>query len=505
MDSLLETLPNELLDVLIGNLNNAGVASLLQCSKHLHRCLEPSFYGIKNVRDKAMHSACKRGNQETIRLALSYGADVSVVHWEPGGHIYQQLGKAAGGLKMRTLQLAARKGNLETFSLLLNLGAKIDMARSKELNDLVCRLSTSGNETLLRTFLQSELSRQISRRCRINLPLIPMILRKAPFEFVKMLLDEGADPNQFLRHKEARTPLSAAIITNSTQLFDLLIRHGARLKVEHQLGYKHRGPSPVPVFTAAFAMAKQGDTTFMQRCLDAGADINCEIDFNWSFPAKAYRLGWTPCRISTPVLYYLNAITSWVPSSTSLRPVEGVKYLLDRGAELNINTFSAAEITLLQWNLKQLADPGFFTLMQVLIENGSGKSRTVHMLIQATRMNCWDPEDRSSPTILANWKAFVQLLLKHRDKEQDTVNSLLNRLLYDHRKDDPPYSALGDLDRCTVECLIEAGATLRGDMLSSKRDWYRSMNRLLRMGEDPFGCPCPHGHKYMDTRPCALG
>lgn len=201
MASVLETLPTELLKVIFENLSYAGGAALLQCSKNLHRRLEPSFYGTKNARDKAMYSACKRGNKETIRLALSYGADVSVIKWGP---IPPGFEGAASRFNMRTLQLAARKPNLEAFSLLLQLGAKIDMLHPTGLNHLIHRLFRSGNEALLRTFFKSELSRQISRPYRRNLPLISMILRRAPFEVVKMLLDEGANPNRFERYKEAR-------------------------------------------------------------------------------------------------------------------------------------------------------------------------------------------------------------------------------------------------------------------------------------------------------------
>jgi hypothetical protein len=450
-----------------------------------------------------MYSACKRGNNETIRLAISYGADVSVIDWG-----------AVGGFKILTLQLAARNGNIKTFSLLLEFGAKIDVLNPTELNHLMRRLSRRGNEALLRAFLESELSKQIDQRCRSNLPLVSTILRQAPLEVVEMLLHEGADPNRFERHKDARTPLSAVIMANSLPVFELLIQKGARVNVKDEEHSDPRGPFHVPIFAAALAMATQGHTAFMQRCLDMGVDVNYDVDFDWSFPAEAHRLEWLcDCWKITPILLYLIAINSFAPNPARMRPADAVRYLLDRGAEINVpdgddptlkfqqNTFSAVEIMLLKWRLKQLADPEFFALIRVLVENGSGKFRTADIFIQATKLNCPSPSYRSDPRVLAAWREFVQLLLKHRDNEQNTADLLLNRLLFDHRSDDPPYSALRDLDRCTVECLVEAGASLKGNIVSSKQDWYQSMNRLLKKGEQPFGSY--HGHGNKDTRPCA--
>jgi hypothetical protein len=503
MEPLLENLPPELLDGVYENLKYVDRVSLLQCSKHLHRRLEPILYETKNVRDRAMYSACKRGNNETIRLAISYGADVSVIEWG-----------AVGGFKILTLQLAARNGNIETFSLLLELGAKINVLNPTELHHLMRRLSRRGNEALLRTFLKSELSKQINQRCRSNLPLVSTILRKAPFEVVEMLLHEGADPNRFERHKDARTPLSAAIMANSLPVFELLIQKGARMNFQDEEHFDHRGPFHVPIFAAALAIAKQRNTAFMQRCLDMGVNINYDVDFDWSFPAEARRLEWLcDCWKITPILLYLITINSFAPNPARLRPADGVRYLLDRGAEINVpdgddptskfqrKTFSAVEIMLLKWRLKQLADPEFFALIRVLVEKGSGKSRTADILIQATKLNCLNPSYRCDPRVLAAWREFVQLLLKHRDNEQNTADLLLDRLLFDHRSDDPPYSGLRDLDRCTVECLVEAGATLKADTISSKLDWYQSLNRLLKEGEEPFGSYPGYGNK--DTRPCA--
>jgi len=73
MSSPLESLSNELLDVILTHLHILAILNLMHCNTQLQQRLEPVLHGQQLQNDKAMRYACLNGVNTTIRRAALYG------------------------------------------------------------------------------------------------------------------------------------------------------------------------------------------------------------------------------------------------------------------------------------------------------------------------------------------------------------------------------------------------------------------------------------------------
>lgn len=241
-------------------------------------------------------------------------------------------------VKVLPLYLAAKRSRADAFKVLLKLGARVDDldVDIRQLNNLMKCLRRPVNFPLLEAFLEARLDSQIrTRQCsEVAWPLIPAIRSGASLDFVRLLLDRGANPNQlhFCQGFMTMSPLSAAIMANSAPIFNLLLERGAKID-----GTDYRDPTRralhIPVFAAAQAMARHAHgRQMMQLCLDNGADINRRAS------SMFYSHKYTS-RDTTPVLIYLDSIEKWqADPDTGRGPVEGLTYLLEHGASLKSST-----------------------------------------------------------------------------------------------------------------------------------------------------------------------
>ncbi|KAF4629604.1 hypothetical protein G7Y89_g8537 [Cudoniella acicularis] len=506
MASHIESLASELLDMIAVYLDLVEISRLLQCSRNLHRRLEPVLYADGNALNDAMLWACKNGSLRTIRLAVSYGARVSQV-------IVRKRVPKSDSLKSfqpLTLHLAAKKGHADAFALLLELGAGITgsesdssqfkacplcvnfntvgYADSKSLQALVrhLRVGSVGTEVLLRHFLAAGLGPQIREFARLDptldIPAAAIIHNGGSLDLVKIILDDGAPLKQLARigKRTFISPLSAAILVNSTPLVDLMIARGADIhctdgafftsrKAAYNFSETEDFPYPfwkplhIPIFAAAQAMAKYG-VAMMQRCLDEGADIN----------RPSHRTGVTRQPFNrqynyTPLLFYLESITSWSPKA-KLRPIVGLEYLMSRGATLEmagekpsnylpyvcLERPSPIEILLDKWGLEQLADPEFFATIKFLLESGAAKRHAKIIMDKYLRRQVWSQRSKKMPDILPEWRAFIDLLCKNQPTT-NSIDSLLREVILQQGGD---LNLFGDFGRATIDSLLKAGANI---------------------------------------------
>ncbi|KAG4435176.1 hypothetical protein IFR05_009345 [Cadophora sp. M221] len=457
MSSALELLIPELLELIVDNLKNdyAAISRMLRCSKCLYSRLKPVLYGSPAALERAMRRACKAGNTQTIRVATSYGAEVSTI-----GRYY----------RCSTLKLAAERGHVEAFDLLVKLGATFNHSNVT----LSPRFSRSLCSTVKEAVLFSFLNAGFVSVPGIELSLCLVIRTGGSPGLVRALLDHGLDINRHERtndHHIIVTPLSTAIMENKMSVFDVLIERGADIHgtekcnpFKKQVPYPFREPLHLPIYAAAVSMAKHGSTAMIQSCLDLGADIN------YHSHTRAHSSALAVC--TTPLLMYLSAIENWT-ANADFRPVDGLAYLLQHNSmfELQlvaphhrvdnayVETVSAIEVLLDKWGIQKLSNPEFFATIEFLIETGAGRDNYNRILTKYRHFKGRNGvEDGHPPHILTHWTRFVDLFIKrHTNTSNPTANEALLRTIFLR---DRPHEVFRDIDRCTVRCLIRAGADI---------------------------------------------
>jgi hypothetical protein len=441
----IESLPAELLDVITEQLDHADLALLIQCSKQLHHRIEPLLYASQAALDKAMFWGCKNGKLSTIHLAVSYGADVSIVYVRRRKRIgYYYLPLLPDKFPVLTLHLAARNHHVDAFKLLLELGAQIDgNVDACQLKHLMRRLSI--NNVLLDHLLKAGLGPQVRERPNLSISLLSVIQFRGSVDVVRQLLDNGANP-LVDQHKGGGvfTPLTAAIGVNSAPLFELFIEKGADIHGENLAEVSNPlKPLHIPVFAAARATAEHG-VEMMQRCLDLGVDINHR--YHRRVHARANRLA-----PNTPLLVYLDSIDHW-KSPMKLRPVDGLAYLLTNHAALwhppvhidgiKFESPPPLEFLLDKWGLGRLASPEFFAAASFLVKNEASKYHTRRILNKCNNHYHGYYSSTTIPDIVRAWRRFVDLILEYRE-EPVTIDDLLIHFIREMEQ-------LGYLEQCTV-------------------------------------------------------
>ncbi|KAH7348380.1 hypothetical protein BKA65DRAFT_500495 [Rhexocercosporidium sp. MPI-PUGE-AT-0058] len=456
MASALETLIPELLDLIVENLgnNHAAINRMTQCSKSLYNRLRPVLYGSPASLERAMRSACRTGNVQTIQVAISYGAEVSTI-----GSYYRS----------STLKLAAEKGHVEAFDLLVKLGASFDHPNVTHSPRLSRQLCSPVKEAVLFSFLKAGFASLPG----IELSLCSIIRTGGSPDLVRAFLDHGIDINRHERTNQYHiiaTALSTAIMENRMSIFDVLIQRGANIHgtemcnpFNKQVPYPFREPLHLPIYAAAVSMAKHGSTLMMQRCIDLGADIN----YRSLIQAYSYVAVCT-----TPLLMYISSIENWGPNA-EFCPIDGLKFLLQQNAALelqndsahrrinnhDVGTVSSIELLLDKWGIKKLRNPEFCAVIEFLIEKGAGKHSYKKILTKYGDGEGKDSEgDDPAHHVVTNWTWFANLLIKrHTNTSDPTAKNLLLRTIFLR---DRRYQLFGEIDRCTVRCLIKAGADI---------------------------------------------
>lgn len=350
--SLLESLPVELLDLVISSLDHrSDVARLVSCSKSLYSSLRESLWHPPENHNAALHWGCKTGEVRIIQLAVEYGASPDFIQLPP----YED-----GRLRPAypPLYIVAKHGHVCAFTALLELGAHL-RGPDRTLVRHVCA-SMGHDDSLLRVFMK-ELERQhfqlqpshmipVTTPVYVSELLVRFIQAGAPLDILRSLLDDwGANPNNPQAcekptkwHKDVHslTPLAAAIFVGSAPIFELLISRGAAINGTNTSPAR---PSPelaldVPVLAAANAMAcVPGGRAMMELVLAHGANINPPV----SVPAmKYYALGrmqyfWArnaPLEKCSPLSMMIGSFCRWAVDDGGPEPAEMYEFLLSRGA-----------------------------------------------------------------------------------------------------------------------------------------------------------------------------
>ncbi|KAL2825704.1 hypothetical protein BJY01DRAFT_256184 [Aspergillus pseudoustus] len=349
-------LPVELLDQIVGYLEPADVARLMACnSRQLVPHYERRLYTQQKARDSAMLAACRLGLIRIIRrLVLDYGAPASIVQTGPfptaGSGSARYIASRNIPKKQLSLFVTAANGHFDACRELARLGARMDVASiglgggggQGDLLHLV--FSPRDDWALLHLFYEEELDDHVFPEYRIFIaePLLRVIdahgqRGRPPLRTVQMLLDRGAAGSSLDGDFQSRNALTVAMRQQEYDpipVLDLLLGAGAAINGPQAEG----GVLPAaltPIFAAVEAMATRGDTSLVDWCSQRGADIDRCAVVQDSRTESTYQV--------TPALFYVICVDFW--AGRPWDPTEGLKFLLDRGAHMELDPEEAKRPT----------------------------------------------------------------------------------------------------------------------------------------------------------------
>ncbi|KAJ1336166.1 ankyrin repeat domain-containing protein 50 [Microdochium nivale] len=363
MASPLESLPNEVLDLIIANLigHNVGslrpsshvkhdsLAKLSQCSRLLNLRLEYVLYCTTEARSRALRYGSSRGNVDAIRkVFLPSSHTVATQRPDAISRPSEDLDGIEAEMEHDTvsaLQLALKASHFEAFCLLLEFGVSVTLqnphhgdhvtSMKEHVKTFAKRLAEPRNVHFLEAFIDARASTRIchdgsadgheccseTEAVLVQLPLPDVVLWASP-TLLNKLLDNGALLNGTIISNKAPqgpelpiNPLGASILRGDMEIFELLVRRGAHLDMSDD-AMRSKFPrecTHIPVFLAAWHMGITGRTEMLDACVKVGgADINrpCHMR-RWVPLVGEITEQEAPHICTTPLLVYLNAVSNW--------------------------------------------------------------------------------------------------------------------------------------------------------------------------------------------------
>ncbi|EPS39617.1 hypothetical protein H072_6587 [Dactylellina haptotyla CBS 200.50] len=272
----------------------------------------------------ALVDACDSGKDDMVQFLLDQNADVNV--WSP------KFGDA--------LQVAAYRGRREIVNTLLKKGANVITQEGEHGSCLEAAIMGFEDEDIPHLLVDAGANINFSRpnedinveSCGVGGPLLASIWKKQQ-NLASFLIDKGADIN-FPGRDYYGTPLEQSIYHRCAEVVDILLSKGADV---NQIGGDDG---------CALGYAINGETddtgypVYLQRILDAGADVNLSCGTYGSPLAVAVRRG--NVKVVETLLDYGANID--VPAGRYGSPfqiaikegdLEVFKLLLERGANVN--------------------------------------------------------------------------------------------------------------------------------------------------------------------------
>jgi ankyrin repeat protein len=284
-----------LLKAVIHKASVATVHSLIQGGEHPNQC---SFQGyFEEV--TPLSAAAARCNHDIVALLLEAGAD-------PNGPLkkdFYRLYKHAGSLNNRmkspllctlntaswitkaegsphpVVQLLLKYGadpNLSPLEFFPTIGGSVDPERLADLYELyedegepvlIYPLqAASGGEDL--AIVKSLLDSGASLDRPNGTPALTVAVHNRKVETARLLLNLGADPNGFGRHKYCRSALEAAVINEDLEMIDLLLEFGGDL---NKCPAVHGGRTPLQ------RAAEEGKKHIVEHLLRLGASMLSDV------------------------------------------------------------------------------------------------------------------------------------------------------------------------------------------------------------------------------------
>ncbi|KAI0008721.1 hypothetical protein F4779DRAFT_641439 [Xylariaceae sp. FL0662B] len=412
------TLPPDIIALILSHLDGNDIRRLAQCSRAHHELLKPLLDGSYLTVDGFMKQGCVSDNVLMIQFALLAGASPSVVETPRQGDRSWDRRKRSWitttkPIKIYTLHLAAKTGSINAFQFLLARGARVDdpdMSR-KQMRHLLNRLCKPDRVDFLQMFCEAGLVAQV-QYCftgEFSTALVTAIKPGASIYTVEILLDHGADPDYVRRGGglPTRSPLSAAVMTMSTDIFKLLAERGANVQGTHFRRRLTNTADHIPMMAAARMIPTHG-TEMAELCIGHGAYVNC---------CTTVRVG-TRSSIVTPLLMYLCSITDWTGKG-ACKPSKGLDFLFHKRISARHMVTIARpwhhlmgppviQCLLDIWGLRYLCETEYFRTLVILVVRGGAPLNLAQVLMQY-RPYAMNPSFMMTERMLRRWVMFLRL------------------------------------------------------------------------------------------------
>ncbi|KAK7974498.1 hypothetical protein PG989_016346 [Apiospora arundinis] len=548
MASHFEALPNEILDSILEYLINhrlgglricahldcLSLARLSQCSQFLNRRLEPVLYGTHDARHAALRNGCVTGNLHAIRKAAACGANPGVLRryiTSTGAPVHRVVHADYEAIhrEYSSLQMVLKARQLDAFNLLLELGAGFklgdysdDKILNSQLKTFAEKLAEVRNVEFLKAFVAARADtpywpdnrKETYSQAEAVLSRLPFpdVVRWASPALLETLLDNGAQLNQAVQtsfrvepgKRRPMTPLGAACLRGDAEVFRLLVARGAHVNIDDTLRSKYANDyTHIPILVAVHYLVDTGDSSMLDACVAAGADVNLPCHRRPAPPPKVTYFMTEPPPVhtcTTPLLLYLRLVKSWdMASSDDSGPrhptlAEGVAHFIhDLGAnapspvappiergynnstqDLHDRNFegipSAVELLVVKWGIKSLANPEFFSLIKFLVQHGGTGPDLARLLVRTDGDNETPSDDGKNNSVLdivGLWEQFLGLLQPQLEAlDQPAKDNLLHRVIVDkgtlrHRVTHPSvWVKVRAVGRASIRALLRAGANI---------------------------------------------
>jgi hypothetical protein len=169
------------------------------------------------------------------------------------------------------------------------------------------------------------------------------------------------------------------------------------------------------------------------------------------YPGRYYLDNYTPA--PTLLKVYLDAIDPR-KDRMKLPSVDGLAFMFKQHVHIYDKKPPAVDFLLDKWGLKTLAIPQFCAVITFLLENGVSPQIDISWFLRKYESNklCLPKSKIIKEPLLHAWRNIVTLLLKKREETDSLDELLVDYIRY--------WIALGAWERCTVDCLLEAGANI---------------------------------------------
>ncbi|NXR01034.1 ASB3 protein, partial [Sagittarius serpentarius] len=163
--------------------------------------------------------------------------------------------------------LAAREGNVKMLRKLIKQGYSIDVPDNRGWVPIHEAAAHNSSECLRLLVHAAPSDDYINSKTFEGMCALHLSARHGSLESVRVLLEDGADPNEVTT--EATTPLFLAVENGHADIVKLLLQHGANVK----------GPHSWSGWNSLHQASFQGCTEIMKILLEKGASKECKDDF----------------------------------------------------------------------------------------------------------------------------------------------------------------------------------------------------------------------------------
>ncbi|RGP59217.1 ankyrin repeat-containing domain protein [Fusarium sporotrichioides] len=422
MPQSLDTIPNELLDSILDQLCIGDVINLWKANNDMSHRMSSRLFGNPSALNRVMIWACKHGDGDVVRTAISHGAHPSHILVSPRDKHSPPLPKPSNNqppvkeFYASTLYMVVLRDHGDALDVLLENGAEFKSLGPKEKKKLIDHFLQKKRWDTLRKLIKAGLVSWTVDNLDISRCFITYIRAGTPIDILRsMAQGQNLDVVMQSEPNEAISPLSVAIDLGRDDVVDMLLKEGASIhgyidcsspsgkgSERRDETYYHR-PHHIPIFAAA---------RYMAHINQRAPALLCHSILGHHFT-------------TSPLLTYVEDIAGF-PVETELDPLAAIRYLMSYGADIQPrepeNTekwWCCVPRTWFSFQADELCQP--LSIIEILLEQSSGVERADSIVLNfsfdsVVTLRPLPHDDENHPDTVPMWWSIVQQLWDKLDK-----------------------------------------------------------------------------------------